>query len=204
MRVVVNEMSPHNDETEPSSESRLPLRYLAACLVQLLETARRELDSDREAVKASLDTASLILQSEIERQSPTNGSRRLSLTGWQRSCVCAFIEKNLHRNIALTDLSAVARLSRAHFSRSFKLAFGEPPHAYVIRRRLERACHLMRVGPESLSEIALNAGFSDQAHLARHFRRIFGQCPSVWRREHETQAPPPKKRLMRESPIIAH
>jgi AraC-like DNA-binding protein len=205
MSVVADKLfeASRDDETNSTSESRLPLHYLATCLAQLLQTARRELDGDREAVKTSLDTASLILQSAIERQSSTNGSRRMPLTGWQRSHVCAFIEENLHRNIGLTDLSAIARRSRAHFSRSFKQAFGESPHAYVIRRRLERACHLMRTSPESLSEIALSVGFADQAHLARHFRRSFGQCPSVWRREHETHGPLPRNGMSNLSPMPA-
>ncbi len=67
---------------------------------------------------------------------------------------------------------------------AFKLAAGEPPHAYVVRRRLERACHLMVTSASSLSEIALSVGFSDQAHLCRLFRAAFGQSPATWRREH--------------------
>jgi AraC family transcriptional regulator len=88
--------------------------------------------------------------------------------------------------IHIRDLSAVARRSPAHFSRKFKLAVGESPHAYVVRRRLEKACHLMITGAASLSEIALNVGFSDQAHLCRLFRQAFGQSPASWRRERGT------------------
>ena len=106
------------------------------------------------------------------------------LAGWQTARVCAFIEENLHSNIGARDLSAVARRSRARFSRSFKRAFGKPPHAYVIKRRLERACRLMVTTPESLSQIALGVGFSDQSHLCKLFRRAFGQSPSTWRRYH--------------------
>jgi two-component SAPR family response regulator len=68
--------------------------------------------------------------------------------------------------------------STSHFSRSFKQAFGEPPHAYLVRRRLERVCHLMIISSASLSEIALSVGFSDQAHLGRLLRKTFGQSPS--------------------------
>jgi AraC-like DNA-binding protein len=53
----------------------------------------------------------------------------------------------------------------------------------VVRRRLEKACHLMITGAASLSEIALSVGFSDQAHLCRLFRQAFGQSPANWRRE---------------------
>jgi AraC-like DNA-binding protein len=156
---------------------------LAKGLAKLLETARRELDSDREAARASLVTASHILQAEIERCSGANGSTTGGLAAWQILRVRAYIDGNLHRTIHTRDLSAVARRSPAHFSRKFKLAVGEPPHAYVVRRRLERACHLMITSAEPLSEIALSVGFSDQAHLCRLFRQAFGQSPASWRRE---------------------
>jgi AraC-like DNA-binding protein len=159
--------------------------YLANNVFELLETAKRELDRDRETAKASLSTASSILQSEIERRSRTKGARPGALAAWQIARVRAFIDENLHRTIHAKDLSAVAQRSTAHFSRSFKRALGESPHAYVMRRRLERAYLLMMTSSASLSEIALSVGFSDQAHLCRLFRRAFGQSPSRWRRDLE-------------------
>jgi AraC family transcriptional regulator len=176
------------DAANQPAAAELPLQFLAKSLAKLLETARRELDSNREAAKASLVAASSILQSEIERSSGVNGSKPGALASWQIARVRAFIEKNLHRNIEIRDLSAVAERSPAHFSRSFKRAFGEPPHAYVIKRRLERACHLMVTTSESLSEIALSVGFSDQSHLCKLFRRAFDQSPSIWRRHHRGRA----------------
>jgi AraC family transcriptional regulator len=152
-------------------------------VVELLETAKRELERDREAAKMSLATASSILQSEIERRSRTKGARPGALAAWQTARVRTFIDENLHRTIHVKDLSAVAQRSTAHFSRSFKQAFGDPPYAYVVRRRLERAYHLMTTSSASLSEIAQSVGFSDQAHLSRLFRQAFGQSPSSWRRE---------------------
>ena len=157
----------------------LQFGYLAGSLAQLLEVVRREFEHDREAAKASLATAATILQSEIERCSGAKRSRTGGLAGWQVARVRTFIDKNLHRTIHTQDLSAVARRTPAHFSRSFKLSFGEPPHAYVVKRRLEKACHLMITGSASLSEIALSVGFSDQAHLCRLFRQAFGQSPAT-------------------------
>jgi AraC family transcriptional regulator len=189
MKVAADQLaeSLQANATNPPAADGLPLPCLARSLAKLLETARRELDSDREAAKASLVTASSILQSEIERRSGANGSRPGALAGWQIARVRAFIEENLHSNIDAKDLSAVAQRSPAHFSRSFKRAFGEPPHAYVIKRRLERACHLMVTTSESLSEIALSVGLTDHSHLSKLFQRAFGQSPSNWRREHQTQ-----------------
>jgi AraC family transcriptional regulator len=176
---------PQDMISDASSSADLQFHYLASSLARLLETATRELERDREAAKASLATASTILQSEIERHSGAHGSKPGALAGWQITRVRAFIERNLHRTIHTRDLSAVAQRSPAHFSRSFKQAFGEPPHAYVVRRRLERACHLMISSTDSLSDIALSVGFSDQAHLCRLFRQAFGESPSGWRRERE-------------------
>ncbi len=156
---------------------------VANSVAKLLETARRELERDQEAAKASLVTAPNILQAEIERCSGANGATRGGLAAWQILRVRAYIDGNLHRTNHIRDLSAVARRSKAHFSRKFKLAVGESPHAYVVRRRLERACHLMMTSAEPLSEIALGVGFSDQAHLCRLFRQAFGQSPAHWRRE---------------------
>ena len=169
---------------ESSLASDQQFNLVASSLATLLETARRELERDRDAARVSLATASHILQAEIERCSGANGSARGGLAAWQILRVRAYIDSNLHRTIHIRDLSAVARRSPAHFSRKFKLAIGESPHAYVVKRRLERACHLMMTSAASLSEIALSVGFSDQAHLCRLFRQAFGQSPASWRREH--------------------
>jgi AraC family transcriptional regulator len=174
--------------TGPAAGVGLSVQYLARALADLLEKAQRELDNDREAARASLAAASSILKSEIERGSGANGTKPGALANWQMVRVRAFIEANLHSSICIRDLSAVAGRSPAYFSRSFKQAFGEPPHAYLMKRRLERACHLMVTTSEALSDIALSAGFSDQAHLCRFFQRAFRQTPSVWRRHHAIRA----------------
>ena len=180
----VNERSMTQPDT-PSPTDLQQFVYLANNLFELLEIAKHELERDREAAKASLATASSVLQSEIERRSRAKGARPGALAAWQIARVRAFIDENLHRTIHAKDLSAVAQRSTAHFSRSFKQAFGEPPHAYVVRRRLERTCHLMITSSASLREIARSIGFSDQAHLCRLFRQAFGQSPSRWRRDLE-------------------
>ena len=170
----------------PSPTDLQQFVYLAKSVVELLETAQRELERDREAAKASLVTASSILQSEIARRSRAKEARPGALAAWQVARVRAFIDENLHRTIHAKDLSALAQRSTAHFSRSFKQALGEPPHAYVVRRRLQRACQLIITSSASLSEIALSVGFADQAHMCKLFKRAFGQSPSCWRRDLES------------------
>lgn len=182
---------PSSEDADIWSPSDFEFGSLANSLALLLEAAKTEIEHDQEAARTSLATASSILRLEIERRSRAKGPRTGGLAGWQIASVRSFIDTNLHRTIHASDLSTVARRSTAHFSRSFKKAFGESPHAYVVRRRLEEACHLMLTSSASLSEIALSVGFFDQAHLCKQFRQAFGQSPSSWRREREAPGAPP-------------
>ena len=97
--------------------------------------------------------------------------------------ICEYINFNLDQNISLEALAEMAGLSTHHFARAFKQTVGMPPHGYVLQRRIEHAQQMLRNTDLPMSEIALSAGFSDQSHLARHFRRITGMSPSVVRWE---------------------
>jgi AraC-like DNA-binding protein len=97
--------------------------------------------------------------------------------------ICAYIESHLDEKISLDVLSTMAGLSAYHFARAFRQSLGAPPHGYVLQRRLERVKALLRDSKLPLSEIALATGFSDQSHLARHFRRMTGRSPSIARWE---------------------
>jgi AraC-like DNA-binding protein len=174
-----------NVALDSSKPSEPQFDCLANSLLELLDTAKQDVERDREAAKALLAKASSILQSEIDRRSRVSGSGTGGLAGWQIARVRAFVDKNLDHNIHIKDLGAVARRSAAHFARSFKRTIGESPHAYVMRMRLEKACHLMMTTSESLSQIALSVGFSDQSHLCKRFKQALGQSPSNWRRERE-------------------
>jgi AraC family transcriptional regulator len=172
-------------ETDDSSLAELPFDYLANSLAKLLEIAKHELERDPDAAKASLAKALSILRSEIALHSGDTGSAAGGLPCWQIARVRAFIDNNLHRPIRTKELSTVARLSVAHFARSFKRSFGESPHAHLINKRLEKACYLIMTTSTPLAEIALSVGFSDQSHLIQRFKKAFGQSPTAWRRERE-------------------
>jgi AraC family transcriptional regulator len=79
-------------------------------------------------------------------------------------------------------LSSMAGLSPHHFARAFQQSMGMPPHRYLLRRRVEHVEQMLRETQLPLSQIALAAGFADQSHLARHFRRLTGMPPSLARR----------------------
>jgi AraC-like DNA-binding protein/PAS domain-containing protein len=92
-----------------------------------------------------------------------------------------YVDAHLEENIGLEALAAAAGLSMFHFARAFKQSEGVTPHSYLIQRRVERAQELLTATDCSLSDIALATGFSDQSHLARHFRERVGIPPSSFR-----------------------
>ena len=82
------------------------------------------------------------------------------------------------------DVPAVARVahvSPAHFSRQFRATFGETPHRYLQRRRVERAMELLRETPRPVTEICLDVGFSSLGTFSRTFRAVVGESPSAYR-----------------------
>jgi AraC-like DNA-binding protein len=95
--------------------------------------------------------------------------------------ICEYIESHLEQKIGLEELAARAGLSTHHFARAFNQSMGIPPHSYLLSRRLERAERMLRETQLPLSEIAVATGFSDQSHLARHFRRRTGMSPRLAR-----------------------
>jgi transcriptional regulator of acetoin/glycerol metabolism len=91
------------------------------------------------------------------------------------------IETNLGDSMDLATLATIAGLSIHHFARGFKQSAGVTPHHYLIQKRVERAQDMLAHSALSLSEIAYAVGFSDQSHLARHFRQMLGITPGQFR-----------------------
>ncbi len=79
------------------------------------------------------------------------------------------------------DLARAAGLSRAHFSREFRRAFGESPHAYLLTRRLERAAALLRTTDRSVADVCLSVGLQSIGSFTTSFTRTFGVSPTVYR-----------------------
>jgi AraC-like DNA-binding protein len=101
------------------------------------------------------------------------------------------IDREYARQLDVPALAREAHASTAHFSRSFRQAFGETPHRYLLRRRIERAKELLRGTELSVTEIGLEVGFRSLGSFSAAFRDLVGEPPSAYRSRWEANAPPP-------------
>lgn len=81
----------------------------------------------------------------------------------------------------ICHLARLAHVSEAHFIRTFRATFGETPHRYLQRRRVERAMFLLAHTKRDITEICLDVGFSSLATFSRTFTRVVGEPPSSFR-----------------------
>lgn len=94
--------------------------------------------------------------------------------------------------LTVADLARCAGLSRSHFSQEFRRAFGEPPHRYLLTRRLERAAALLRNTDRPVTDICLAVGLSSLGSFTTSFRRVNGLTPTAYR-----DSFPPARRNLR-------
>lgn len=92
-----------------------------------------------------------------------------------------YIHAHAASAITLSELAAVSGFSRFHLARAFAAHFGEPPHAYQIHLRVHQARELMAAG-ERPAPAAAQAGFADQSHLSRHFKKLMHLSPAQYKR----------------------
>ena len=83
--------------------------------------------------------------------------------------------------LGVDDLAGAAGLSRAHFSREFRRAFGESPHAYLLTRRLERAAALLRTTDRTVADICFSVGLRSVGSFTTSFTRSYGMSPTAYR-----------------------
>ena len=108
---------------------------------------------------------------------------RGGLAGWQERAVVGYIEEHLGKQISLSKLAELARLSQHHFCRAFKQSFGIPPHQYQVQRRMEVAKSLLANPASSVTDIALSLGYAQTSSFSSSFRKTTGWTPTVYRRE---------------------
>ena len=107
---------------------------------------------------------------------------RGGLASWQQRTVVEYIEEHLSDQVSLAQLAQLVRLSPYHFCRAFKQSFDVPPHRYHKGRRIERAKALLAKPELSVTDVALEVGFSETSSFTTAFRRLTGHTPTNYRR----------------------
>jgi AraC-like DNA-binding protein len=101
------------------------------------------------------------------------------------------IDREYAAPLDVPALARAAHASTAHFSRSFKDAFGETPHQFLLRRRIERAKELLRETDLTVTEVSLEVGFQSLSSFSNAFRDLVGERPSGYAERWRTTTPPP-------------
>lgn len=156
-----------------------PVGPMAQSFLDTLNRAERVPEVDPRQAKVFIEQASRLLESALDGAM----THEAGLAPWQERKVLRHIEGRLDQPIRNQDLAGVVGLSLSHFGRRFKASFGVSPRDYLIRARVDRAKTLMHGKDAPLSQIALDSGFCDQAHMCRLFRVVVGSTPSRWRRQ---------------------
>ncbi len=98
------------------------------------------------------------------------------------------IDRRYRDPLDVATLAEAAHLSPAHFSREFRRAFGEPPHQYLLTRRMERAAALLRNTDRSVADVCLTVGLRSVGSFTTSFGRTFGLSPTAYRAAHPPAA----------------
>lgn len=105
------------------------------------------------------------------------------LSASQMKRVTDHIKDHLHSGLSLAEIAETVHISPFHFARQFKRAMGKTLHEFVLECRVDAAKRLLRRPELSVGQVASQAGFSQQSHLAAHFRRVTGLSPAAFRRQ---------------------
>lgn len=101
------------------------------------------------------------------------------------------MDRTYSQPLDIAALAAIACVSEAHFIRTFRATFGETPHRYLQRRRVERAMFLLRATERSVTDICLEVGFESLGTFSRTFKEIVGESPAVYRKRGRFVTPVP-------------
>ncbi len=167
-----------------TNNRKLPADHPACILMQQLH---RELGTTAGAAMAAeglARTIAVFLLREFDHIRSTKPAQSAPPVAVLK--VVELMRQRLADSLALEELAQVAGLSPFHFARQFKTATGHPPHDYLIRLRVDRAQELIRQHARewTLAAIANECGFSDQSHMARHFKRVLGVSPGEFADAH--------------------
>nr|WP_312969975.1 AraC family transcriptional regulator [Pseudomonas sp.] len=116
--------------------------------------------------------------------SPTSASK---LAAWQEDIAKQLMLANLDAGISVAEVAEACALSRSHFTRKFKESTLLSPHVWLRQQRVDKAMALLRHSQLSLTQVAMECGFFDQAHFCRVFARSQGMTPLAFKRQQQGQ-----------------
>ncbi|MFB9240340.1 helix-turn-helix transcriptional regulator [Massilia antarctica] len=115
---------------------------------------------------------------------PTSVPERSGLCGSRLRSVLRHIAQSSAESVSNAELAALCGMSEAHFSREFRRAVGLPPHQYMMKLRLERACAALLSEQARVLDIAQECGFTNASHFSRAFSSQYGMSPTIFRQQH--------------------
>lgn len=118
-----------------------------------------------------------------ERPRRSNTGHRPLLAPWQVGRATGFMLGRLAEPLHVPELASMCRLSPPYFARAFANTVGVAPYAWFLARRIARAQFLLTNSELPLAQIALDCGFTDQAHFTNAFGKATGTTPARWRKE---------------------
>ena len=136
-----------------------------------------ELETDEPSTRLYADSLGLALAAHVLRCYASASARRGTPHERRLEVAMKYIHDQPARELTVAQLASVANLSPSHFKVLFKQSTGFSVHQFVIRSRVQYAFDLLADGGLALADVALQAGFADESHMARHMRRIAGVSP---------------------------
>lgn len=174
-------------ELDPSRvELRPVLAEADALLEQLVLSVLSSMTHQNPHGSLYVETIAQTIAVQLLHMHTSQGARiaeavpSLSQPGMRR--VIELIDSAIDEDLDLTTLATEAGMSPFYFARAFRQQFGEAPHQYLLRKRIERSKELLLGTRTSLVEIALSTGFSSQSHFTSTFKRFVGVTPGEYRR----------------------
>jgi len=179
---VARLMSPSLNDVRPV-RLRRTFAIQSPQLAHLMRALRAEAAASTPGGLAMVEAVTAAVGHLLVRHAGIEQSRRARILGGLSAVakrrVLELIHAALDARLTIETLAGEAGLSPAHFARAFRESLGQPPHQYLLALRLERARRLLETTHASLSDIAQRAGFADQAHFTRLFKRAFGVTPGA-------------------------
>ncbi|ACC72330.1 AraC family transcriptional regulator [Paraburkholderia phymatum] len=173
VRTTVDQLGPRSAH----AHIRPQLQLRDARVQHLAWAMRAELEAEHACdplYAESLCTAMIV---RLAGAAPAGDGKRRTLSSRAAARVIDYIDAHLDGRLTLTELAALVELSVPHFKVLFRETMGVPLHRYVVQRRVERARELLLQGRSNASQVALEAGFAHQSHMAHWMKRLLGVTP---------------------------